>query len=86
MSQYPKFICHVYEWKTQANLARPILTKTQIFECRDARDAENRANKIHDGKQYAGIDAFKVRIDEDLGDYGEPEFIVRLGDVPELND
>lgn len=84
MSSNSKFICQVYEWKNQANASRPVLTKTQMFECRDTRDAENRARKIHDGKQYAGVDVFKVTIDEDMGDYGEPEFIARLGDVPNL--
>jgi hypothetical protein len=81
-----KFICQVYELKEQGNPGHPVLTKTQMFECRDARDAETRANKIHEGKQYAGVDAFKVRIDEDMGEYGEPEFIARLGDVPKLDD
>ena len=86
MSNTSKFICQLYEWKKQGNATHPVLTKTQMFECRDARDAETRANKIHDGKQYAGVDAFKVLIDEDMGDYGEPEFIARLGDVPTLDE
>ncbi len=81
-----EFICQIYEWETQANASHPVLTKAQMFECPDSRDAENRANKIHDGKQYAGIDAFKVSIDDDTGEYREPEFIARLGDVPELGD
>jgi hypothetical protein len=86
MSNNSKFICQIYDWKTQANASQPVLTKTQMFECRDSRDAENRANKIHDGKQYAGIDVFKVSIDENMGEYREPEYIDRLGDVPELED
>jgi hypothetical protein len=85
MSNNSKFICQVYEWKNLTDAKQPILTKTQMFECRDARDAENRAIKIHNGKQYAGVDVFKVRIDEDLGEYDEPEFIARLGDVPNLD-
>lgn len=85
MSDNTKIICQVYEWKKQANAKQPVLTKAQMFECRDPRDAENRAQKIHDGNQYAGADVFKIRVDEDLGDFGEPEFIARLGDVPDLD-
>ena len=85
MSDNSKIICQVYEWKKQPNAQRPVLTISQMFECRDRRDAENRAHKLHAGNQYAGVDIFEIRVDEELGEFGEPEFIARLGDVPELD-
>ena len=45
-----------------------------MFECRNPTDARTRAEKIFDGKQYAGVDVFKMEADENLGEYGEPEF------------
>ena len=32
---------------------------------------------------YAGVDAFSITADEELGEYGEPVFHARLGQVPD---
>jgi hypothetical protein len=51
-------------------------------ECKTSQDAERRAEKMFAGGSYAGVDAFSIEVDIELGDYSEPKFITRLGDVP----
>ena len=45
-------------------------------------EAESRAQRMFDGGSYAGCDAYSIEVDVELGDYSDPSFILRLGDVP----
>ncbi len=51
---------------------------------RSAAAARARAEKLYATGRYAGVDAYTVTSDEEAGEYGEPEFHVRLGRAPEL--
>ena len=44
-----------------------------------------RAQRLFDTGNYAGVDAFTITADEELGEYGEgePVFHARLGQVPD---
>ena len=46
---------------------------------RSAQAAKERAKRLFDTGNYAGVDAFTITGDEELGEYGEPKFHVRLG-------
>ena len=50
---------------------------------RSAQAAGERAKRLFDTGNYAGVDAFTITADEELGEYGEPTFHARLGRVPD---
>lgn len=86
MSTTTRFICQAYgrEERGKGKAFRSVLVKTTAVECKSAPEAEERARKMFDRGSHAGIDAFSVEIDIELGDYSDPNFLVRLGDVPPL--
>ena len=53
---------------------------------RNGMVARARAEKLFVAGRYAGVDAYSVTSDEDEGEYGEPEFQLRLGRVPPYGD
>ena len=48
-----------------------------------AGSAMERAARLHQTGRYAGVDAYSIKVDEEAGDYGEPVFHARLGQVPD---
>ena len=50
---------------------------------RSAAAARDRAKRLFETGNYAGVDAFTITGDEELGEYGEATFHVRLGQVPD---
>ena len=80
------FICQTYRRveRGKGKSKQSVLVQSVTVECKTAMEADARAHKMWDGGSHAGVDAFSVEIDIDLGDYSDPEFIVRLGDVPSL--
>lgn len=86
MSSTTRFICQAYrrEESGKGKASRSVLVKTTAVECKTAPEAQERARKMFARGSHAGIDAFSINIDIDLGDYSDPEFLVRLGDVPPL--
>ncbi len=79
-----RFVCQAYR-RTERGKGKSIqsvLVQSVAVECKTAMEADARAHKMWEGGSHAGVDAFSVEIDIDLGDYSDPEFIVRLGDVP----
>ena len=44
--------------------------------------ARERAERIFETGNYAGVDAYTVTGNPEMGEYGEPVFHVRLGNVP----
>ena len=46
---------------------------------RSAQAAGERAKRLFDTGNYAGVDAFTITADEEPGEYGEPTFHARLG-------
>ena len=59
------------------------LVAAEALPVRSAQAAKERAKRLFDTGNYAGVDAFTITGDEELGEYGEPKFHVRLGKVPD---
>ena len=61
--------------------ARSVSHSTCVYaQCSISLDDSPR---LFDTGNYAGVDAFTITADEELGEYGEPVFHVRLGQVPD---
>lgn len=56
----------------------------QPVMCRNEDEARRRAEKVLAGGQAIGGHIVRVVVDEDAGDYGEPEFVAVLGTVPDV--
>lgn len=82
-----RFVCQAYRYTESGKGAakRSVLVKASAIECKTSAEAEARARRMFEGGSYAGIDAFSIEVDIELGDYTDPAFIVRLGDVPPLD-
>ncbi len=77
------YIVQMYERRKQGR-GKSVLAKAQAVECRDAGSAALKATKTYEGGYYVGVDAYKIEIDSEVEEYGEPEFLIRLGDVPKV--
>jgi len=79
-----RFVCQTYRRaeRGKGKSMQHVLIQSATVECKTAMEAEARAHKMWAGGSHAGVDAFSIEIDIDLGDYSDPEFILRLGDVP----
>lgn len=80
------YVCQIYDWKKRGGKPQPELEVIEMIEAKSKTDATIRAEKMHDSGQYAGVDAYRVEVDEEAGEYGQPEFFTRLGEVPETDD
>ncbi|MET4633584.1 MULTISPECIES: hypothetical protein [Kaistia] len=49
-----------------------------------AENAKQRAEKLSDSR--AGVIAFQIAVDAEMGDYGEPVTLARFGSLPEEMD
>ncbi len=87
MTASRRSICQTYRHTQQGPGAarQQVLVQAPAIECTSSTEAETRAQRMFDGGTYAGADAFSPEVDIELGDYSEPTFIVRLGDVPLLD-
>ncbi|PYD63539.1 hypothetical protein [Gluconacetobacter entanii] len=55
--------------------------------CRSVEEGRRRADKIAaGGTSMDGALLVRMFVDEDAGDYGEPEILESVGDVPEMED
>lgn len=51
--------------------------------CPNVEDARRRVEKIRAGILHvAGAVVVRMEVDEDIGDYGEPEYLERIGETP----
>ncbi|MCG0998163.1 hypothetical protein [Acetobacter persici] len=82
MAATERVIFQPYVWKKTGR--RTILEPTAAVSCRDAEDALRRIEKVRDGLlSVAGAQAVRMTVDEEAGDYGEPEVLGCVGTVPE---
>lgn len=87
MSTKVRYICQSYNWKkNRRGKSLPELEVVKMIEAKSRPEATRRAEKIHEIGNVAGVDAYMVEVDEEAGDYGEPEFFTRLGEVPNFED
>ena len=62
------------------------LVPVDVLAVLSADAAQERAERLFETGRYAGADAFTTTGDPGMGDYGEPEFHVRLGRVPRIEE
>ena len=77
------YICQAYEHRSQGE-QRSVLAIVHRMECMDATSAVVRAEKLFESGDYAGADAYSIDVDTEFDDYGLPQFLIRLGDVPDM--
>ncbi|MFS8371264.1 hypothetical protein [Acetobacter indonesiensis] len=83
MAATERIIFQPYVWRKSGR--RTILEPGAAVACRDAEDALRRIEKVRSGQlSVAGAQAVRMTVDEEAGDYGEPEVLGSVGDVPGL--
>ena len=80
-----RFIVQPYVLRKQRG-RQAALVPADPLPVRNAQAARLRAEKLHATGRYAGVDAYSVTCDEEAGEYGEPVFHARLGQVPEVGE
>ncbi len=75
------YVCQIYRREKRSRLQIE-----QTIECRDSAHAMDRAQRAFDLGRHAGVDAYSIVVDAEMDDVGMPVFLVRLGDVPEVED
>ncbi|MGV4878542.1 hypothetical protein [Acetobacter indonesiensis] len=70
-----------YVWRMRGK--KKVLEPGVAVECRTEADALRWIEKIESGLlSVAGGQAVKMTVDEDAGDYSEPEYLASAGTVP----
>ncbi|NVK33057.1 MAG: hypothetical protein HWE23_01175 [Rhodobacteraceae bacterium] len=87
MSESTRFVCQTYRRaaRGKGSSKRQVLVQGTAIECKTSTEAQSRAQRMFEGGSYAGVDAYSVVVDIDMGDYSDPIFFLRLGDVPPLD-
>lgn len=81
MAATERIIFQPYVWRKSGR--RTVLEPGAAIACRDADDALRRIEKVRAGQlTVAGAQAVRMAVDEEAGDYGEPEVLGSVGDVP----
>jgi hypothetical protein len=77
MAQETLFICQPYVLGKKGALKPepPIAYKTEL-------QAAQRASRMMEGGNVVGVDVVRQTADPEMGDYDEPLFLQRLGNVP----
>lgn len=80
MAATERIIFQPYVWRKSGR--RTVLEPGAAIACRDADDALRRIDKVKEGLlSVAGAQAVRMAVDEEAGDYGEPEVLGSVGDV-----
>ncbi|WP_166417601.1 hypothetical protein [Cochlodiniinecator piscidefendens] len=78
------YICQMYEKKPSGRGKPDALVVANTFQYTTAAQAEDRAQRVFAAQQYVGADAYSLVEDLTSDEVGEPNFLVRLGEVPDL--
>jgi hypothetical protein len=78
MAQETLFICQPY-----AEGKRGALKALPPIPFKAEAQASQRAHRMMTGSSVVGVVVVKQTVDLDMGDYDEPEFLLRLGSVPQ---
>ncbi|CAM3067741.1 hypothetical protein CFR75_14830 [Komagataeibacter xylinus] len=86
MPSTERIIFQPYKWgspkrgRTQLEPGTPIV-------CRSVEEGRRRADKVAvGGTSIDGAVLVRMFVDEEAGDYGEPEILVSVGDVPDIEE
>ncbi|OUJ03176.1 hypothetical protein HK14_03150 [Acetobacter cibinongensis] len=85
MSSTVRIIFQPYVFRTVGK--RKQLSPGIPIACRDEQDALRRIDKVKAGLgDTVGAQAVRMLVDEDAGDYGDPEILGIVGEVPKNDD
>jgi glutathione synthase/RimK-type ligase-like ATP-grasp enzyme len=76
------YICQTYVEKKQGSDVVTLAIDKQ-FEYSTASDAEERAEREYRNETCVGADAYMIVEDSQSDEVGTPDFLVRLGNVPD---
>lgn len=77
------FICQTY---AMTSGSQTVLKVDKQFEYTSATSAEERAAREFRSDDCIGADAYSITEDPSSGEVGPPDFLVRLGNVPEFDE
>lgn len=80
------YICQTYVVTKAGRTGQTGLKIAKQFEYSTASEATSRAEREALSEDCTGADAYMVTEDPASGEVGDPSFLVRLGNVPELAD
>lgn len=79
------YICQTYVETKAGRGGKAGLKIAKQHEYSTASEAQNRAEREALSKDCAGADAYMVTEDPTSGEVGDPNFLIRLGNVPEFD-
>lgn len=80
------YICQTYVEQKPGRDGQASLKIGKQFQYSTAAEAQNRAEREAQSEDCAGADAYMVSEDPNSGEVGSPDFLVRLGRTPEVDD
>ncbi|MGH1413864.1 MAG: hypothetical protein ACRBB0_10230 [Pelagimonas sp.] len=80
------YICQTYVEHKSGRNGQAGLKIGKQFQYSNAAEAQNRAEREALSEACAGADAYMISEDPNSGEVGPPNFLVRLGNVPEFDD
>lgn len=80
------YICQTYLEQKPGRDGQSNLKIGKQLQYSTAAEAQNRAEREAQSENCVGADAYMISEDPNSGELGSPSFIVRLGNVPELDD
>ena len=80
------YICQTYVEQKPGRDGQAGLKIGKQFEYTTASEAQNRAEREAQSEDCAGADAYEISEDPSSGEVGSPSFLVRLGNVPEIDE
>ena len=80
------YICQTYVEKKAGRDGQSGLKIDKQFQYTSASQAQERAEREARSESCSGADAYMVIEDMSTGEVGSPDFLVRLGNVPEFSD
>ncbi len=80
------YICQTYIEKKTGQAGQVSLQVDKQFQYSTASQAQERAERESRSDGCAGADAYMVIEDVNSGEVGPPDFLVRLGNVPDFDE
>lgn len=81
MSETQHIVFQPYLWENHT------LQPGTAIACRTVEDGQRRMDKARAGLlSLDGAVLVRMAVDEELGDYGEPEYLATMGDIPGMED
>ncbi len=81
-----RYICQTYVERKPGRDGSAGLQIGKQFQYSTAAEAQNRAEREAQFEGCVGADAYMISEDTNSGEVGSPNFLVRLGSVPEFDD